>query len=40
MTAVYDKLNQTLELRATVTPELIPEDEDPDRATPGRGFLP
>jgi hypothetical protein len=28
-TAVYDKPNRTLELRATVAPELIPEDEEP-----------
>jgi hypothetical protein len=29
VTAIYDKPNQTLELRATVTPELVPEDEKP-----------
>jgi hypothetical protein len=29
ITAIYDKPNQTLELRATVTPELVPEDEKP-----------
>jgi hypothetical protein len=26
---IYDRLNQTLELRATVMHELIPEDEKP-----------
>ncbi|MDX6718236.1 MAG: site-specific recombinase [Solirubrobacteraceae bacterium] len=29
VTAIYDKPNQTPELRATVTPELVPEDEKP-----------
>jgi hypothetical protein len=38
-TAVYDKPNRTLELRATVAPELVPEDKNPDRARPGRGCL-
>jgi hypothetical protein len=38
--AIYDKPNQTHELRATVTPELVPEGRNPDRATPGRGNLP
>ncbi len=36
VTAVYDKPNRTLELAATVTPELVPENENPDRATLGR----
>jgi hypothetical protein len=29
VTAVYDKPNQTLELGATVTPELVPQDKNP-----------
>ena len=29
VTAVYDKPNRTLELAATVTPELVPENEKP-----------
>jgi len=39
VTADYDKPGRTLELAATVTPELGPENE-PDRAAPGRGYLP
>jgi hypothetical protein len=30
--AVYDKPNRTLELAATLTPELVPEDDNPRRS--------
>jgi hypothetical protein len=40
VTAVYDKPNQTLELRATVTPELVPEDEKPRPGNTRSGYLP
>lgn len=32
VSAIYDKPNRTLELAVTVTPELIPEDENPRRS--------
>jgi len=41
VTAVYDKSGRTLELRATVMPELIPDNEKPRRTRgPRRGYLP
>lgn len=36
--AVYDKPGRTLELAATITPELVPEPERTDRPAGGRGI--
>jgi hypothetical protein len=38
VTAIYDKPNRTLELAATVTPELVPENENPRRSDAPSGI--
>jgi site-specific DNA recombinase len=40
VTAVYDKLGRTLELGATVTPELVPKNEKPRRSGAPSGIFP
>jgi hypothetical protein len=40
ITAVYDKANRTVELSATITPELLPKDKTPtDEHDPVGGFV-
>jgi len=40
ITAVYDKANRTVELSATITPELLPKDKTPtDEDDPVGGFV-
>lgn len=40
ITAVYDKANRTVELSATITPELLPKDKTPtDTHDPVGGFV-
>ncbi len=38
VTAVYDKSDRTLELGATVTPEVVPENEKPRRSSAPSGI--
>jgi hypothetical protein len=40
VTAVYDKRSRTLELAATITPELLPEDDKPRRSDAPSGSPP